>query len=77
MHIFDCLNIGTKCSSKILEVIDLYLSLFSNEAKETREYLIIYNKFKDLFQMSEKINLLNEKEEMIQAIEKRIISNYK
>ena len=77
MYIFACCNIGTKCSSKILEVIDLYLSLFSNEAKETREYLIIYNKFKDLFQMSEKINLLNEKEEMIQAIEKRIISNYK
>ena len=37
----------------ILKIIDHYLSRFNKELKKTQEYLIIFNKFYDLFQSSD------------------------
>lgn len=76
IHIFVSFNIGKLTCNKILELIDYYLSMFKKEFKEKKEYLIIYNKFKDLFQSSEKIILLNEEKSKIPLIEKRIRANY-
>ena len=76
IHIFVSFNIGKLTCNKILELIDYYLSMFKKEFKEKKEYLIIYNKFKDLFQSSEKIILFNEEKSKIHLIEKRIRANY-
>lgn len=73
-------NIGKFICFKILSVIDYYLDLFKIDAKGAQEYLIIYNKFKDLFNSSEKIILLSEegtKNNIISDIQKKIDNNYK
>ena len=76
IYVFASFNIGRHCCFKILRLIDKYLSLFKIELKETKEYLIIYNKFRDLFQSSEKIILLTNEDYDIRVIEKRLLSNY-
>ena len=76
MDIFVSYNIGKIVCYKILELIDYYLSIFNKQLKQTNEYLIIYGKFKDIFQYSEKILLLNEEHNNIPDIVKRIKNNY-
>jgi len=70
-------NLSEKVSIKILKVVDIYLKKFNNIEKEKIEYYIIYNKFKDLFNSSEKIhnnNFINN--DIIESIDKNIINNY-
>ena len=76
IYTFIHLNIGKKCCFKILEIIDQYLYGFKKESKETEEYVLIYNLFKDLFYSSEKVILLAAEAQNIQIIEKRIKENY-
>ena len=73
-------TITSNCCQPIISVIDYYLDLFKIDAKGAQEYLIIYNKFKDLFNSSEKIILLSEegtKNNIISDIQKKIDNNYK
>ena len=74
IYLFSNNNLSELVSSKILKVIDNYLKRFKNENKENKEYLIIYHKFKELFDYCDKINNLNYKD--IPSISKNIENNY-
>ena len=76
MDVFIASNLGKFICFKILKLIDFYLKSFKNNGKETNEYLIIYNQFKDLFSNCEKIIVLREENNVISEIEKRIADNY-
>ena len=75
IYLFTNNNLSDLVSIKILKVIDKYLKRFKNEYKENKEYLIVYHKFKELFDFCNKINDLNCKE-VIFSISKNIESNY-
>jgi hypothetical protein len=75
IYLFSNNNLNEVVSMKILKVIDNYLKRFKNEYKETKEYLIVYHKFKELFDFCNKINDLNCKE-LIFSISKNIENNY-
>ena len=75
IYLFSNNNLSHLVSTKILKVIDNYLKRFKNENKENKEYLIIYHKFKELFDFCNKINDLNSKE-LISSISKNIENNY-
>jgi hypothetical protein len=75
IFLFTTTNISQKICVQIIKVIDIYLKKFNNEFKETKEYLIIYHKFCDLFHSSEKINTLNNLE-LITVVAKNIQNNY-
>jgi hypothetical protein len=75
IYLFTNNNLSDLVSIKILKVIDNYLKRFKNEYKENKEYLIVYHKFKELFDFCNKINDLNWKE-VIFSISKNIESNY-
>ena len=65
--------------NKIIKIIDYYLSIFKKDLKETKEYLIIYHKFKELLESSEIIILIDQKSKLyksISKVEKKIESNY-
>lgn len=57
--LFNSPNINEFVSINIIKIINHYLSRFNKQLKQTEEYLIIYHKFSDLFQSSEKIYALN------------------
>ena len=82
IFLFTSNNVGSVVLIKILKIIDHYLSLFRKELKETNEYLIIFHKFKELFESSETIIIFYEEDKkkknskIISAIEKRIKENY-
>ena len=76
MDVFIAGNLGKFICFKILKLIDYYLQSFKKNAKETNEYLIIYNQFKDLFSNCEKIIVLREENNVISEYEKRIAENY-
>lgn len=75
IYLFSNNNLSDLVSSKILKVIDNYLKRFKNEYKENKEYLIVYHKFKELFDFCSKINDLDCKE-LISSISKNIENNY-
>ena len=76
MDLFVAGNIGRFISWKILCIIDNYLKLFKSELKETKEYLLIFNQYKDLFTNCEKVLLLRMENNDISDIEERIKNNY-
>lgn len=69
-------NLGNIICIKIIKLIDYYLKTFNEESKETEEYLIIYYKYKELLELSDKINKLNCNQ-LISSILKNIENNYK
>ena len=76
MDLFVAGNIGRFISWKILCIIDNYLKLFKSELKETKEYLLIFNQYKDIFTNCEKVLLLRMENNDISDIEERIKNNY-
>ena len=68
-------NINEFISINIIKIINHYLSRFNKQLKQTEEYLMIYHKFSDLFQLSEKIYALNCIED-IKIIFNNIKNNY-
>ena len=61
--------------SKILRLINTYLSKFSDEKKETEEYRDIYIRLIDFFKSVELINTIDD-QELIETIEENIKTNY-
>lgn len=61
---------------KILRVINMYLKKFNKEMKETEEYLLIFHKLKDLIELSDVINKIDNID-IIPIIEENIKNNYK
>jgi ribosomal protein S24E len=76
MDLFVAGNIGRFISWKILCIFDNYLKLFKSELKETKEYLLIFNQYKDIFTNCEKVLLLRMENNDISDIEERIKNNY-
>ena len=76
MDLFVAGNIGRFISWKILCIIDNYLKLFKSELKGTKEYLLIFNQYKDIFTNCEKVLLLRMENNDISDIEERIKNNY-
>ena len=76
MDLFVAGNIGRFISWKILCIIDNYLKLFKSGLKETKEYLLIFNQYKDIFTNCEKVLLLRMENNDISDIEERIKNNY-
>ena len=76
MDLFVARNIGKAICWKILKIINYYLSIFKSNLKEAKEYLFIYNQYKDIFSSCEKIVLLRGENNIIPDIEKRIEKNY-
>ena len=75
MYLFCTSNLNQKIYVKIIKVIDQYLKRFNSKTRESEQFQMIYFKFKDLFQHSNKINNLN-KQELISSIEKNIENKY-
>ena len=75
IYLFRTSNISQKICTKIIIIIDNYLSKFNIEYKKNNEYLIIYQQFCDLFQSCEKINKLSNLG-LINAVAKNIQNNY-
>lgn len=79
IYLLSNFNVNEKVCVKILKVVDIYLKKLKSYEKEKEkknmEYDIIFNKFTDLFKLSEKFTNNNNKE-VIDYIEKNIINNY-
>ena len=58
IDLFNTNNLSELICRKIIELIDNYLKKFNTNQKESEEYIIIYQKFKDLSNFSNKFNNL-------------------
>ena len=62
IYLFTTNNISELICTKIIQLIDNYLKKFNKNQKESEEYIIIYQKFKDLSNFSNKFNILEIKD---------------
>ena len=71
IYLFTTNNLSELLCRKIIKLIDIYLKKFNKNQKESEEYIMIYQKFKDLSNSSDKFNNLE-----IQDVLENIKNNY-
>ena len=71
IYLFTTNNLSELIRRKIIKLIDIYLKKFNKNQKESEEYIMIYQKFKDLSNFSDKFNNLE-----IQDVLENIKNNY-